>query len=189
VGTDQFTRLGGVDKAGYTLVFFHTALVQAVCSGFVGGQLGEGSIRDGTKHAAIMLTVAYVLFLVVSAPVASVAAPGPEPGDDRVTVDSASLSAGGYVAVYAGGTDGTLLGRSAYLDPGTHEDVVVDLDRPVPGRGSIVLVAHRETTGDDTFDYTGPPYRPSTTQPDRPYTAFSGSGPEAVELDVGDRGG
>jgi flagellar protein FlaJ len=136
-----------------------------------------------------MLTVAYVLFVVVSVPVASVAAPAPEPGSGTVTVDSASLSAGGYVAVYADGPDGTLVGRSAYLEPGSHDAVVVSLDRPVPGDGSLTFVAHRETTGDDTFDYPGPPYRPAAAQPDRPYTSFSGSGPAAVEVEVADRDG
>nr|WP_245188533.1 type II secretion system F family protein [Halarchaeum rubridurum] len=50
-------------KAAYSLLFFHTALVQAVCSGFVAGQMSETDIRSGAKHAFIMLAVAYGIFL------------------------------------------------------------------------------------------------------------------------------
>jgi flagellar protein FlaJ len=189
VNTDQFARLGGVDKASYTLVFFHTALIQAVCAGFIGGQLGEGSIKDGTKHAAIMLSIAYVVFVLISSPVASVAATGVVSTGETVTVDSASLSEGGYVVAYDEGANGTLLGRSAYLEPGTHEDVVVSLEEPIRGDRSVVLVPHRETTGDGTFDYPGPPHLPGSSQSDRPYTTVSGSSASAVEADVVYTGG
>ncbi|GGN17278.1 type II secretion system F family protein [Halarchaeum nitratireducens] len=50
-------------KAAYSLLFFHTALVQAVCSGFVAGQMSETDIRSGAKHAFIMLVIAYGVFL------------------------------------------------------------------------------------------------------------------------------
>jgi len=54
---------GSVNKAAYSLLFFHTAAVQAVCSGFVAGQMGEGSVKSGAKHATVMLAVAYVVFI------------------------------------------------------------------------------------------------------------------------------
>jgi flagellar protein FlaJ len=57
---------GFVSKDAYSLVFFHTALVQAVCSGIVAGQMGENSAGAGVKHAFLMLTIAYILFLVVA---------------------------------------------------------------------------------------------------------------------------
>jgi flagellar protein FlaJ len=183
VNADQFARLGGVDKAAYTLVFFHTALVQAVCAGLVGGQLGEGSLKDGTKHAAIMLAVAYAVFVLVSSPVASIAATGATTSGDAITIESTSLSDGGYVAVYDGGANGTLLGRSAYLQSGTHENVVIPVDEPIREDRSVVFVPHRETTGDESFDYTGPPYR-GGSQPDRPYTTVSSESPSEVEIEV-----
>ncbi|GAA0658475.1 type II secretion system F family protein [Salarchaeum japonicum] len=57
--------IGGanVDKDAYSLVFFHTCAIQAVCSGFVAGQMGEGSVKAGAKHATAMLTIAYLVFL------------------------------------------------------------------------------------------------------------------------------
>ena len=184
VSADQFTRFGRVDKAAYTLVFFHAALVQAVCAGLVAGLLGEGSISDGAKHAAAMLGLAYVVFLVFTSPVASIGAVGAVSTGDTIAIDSASLSDGGYVVAYDGGANGTVLGRSAHLPPGTHQNVIIDLDQPVTRDRTVVLVVHRETTGDRTFDYPGPPYTPAAGQPDRPYTAFSGSGTDEVEVEV-----
>jgi flagellar protein FlaJ len=53
--------------ADYRLAFFHAALVQAVLSGLIAGQMGEGSVRDGVKHAAVMLTTTYVVFELLRA--------------------------------------------------------------------------------------------------------------------------
>jgi flagellar protein FlaJ len=184
VSADQFVRFGRVDKAAYTLVFFHAALVQAVCAGLIAGLLGEGTTKDGAKHAAAMLAVAYVVFMVFTSPVASIGAVGAASTGDTITIDSASLSDGGYVVAYDGGANGTVLGRSSHLPPGTHEDVAIDLDQPVTRDRTVVLVAHRETTGDRTFDYPGPPYVPVAAQPDRPYAAFSGDGTDEVEVEV-----
>ncbi|MFB6124469.1 MAG: type II secretion system F family protein [Halanaeroarchaeum sp.] len=53
------------EKAAYSLIFSHAAIVQAVASGFVAGQMGEGSVKAGAKHATVMLTIAYGIFLFV----------------------------------------------------------------------------------------------------------------------------
>jgi flagellar protein FlaJ len=62
---DLFGGISGVDTEAYRTLFFHLASIQGVCSGLVAGQLGEGDVRDGVKHAAIMLTLTYVVFLFV----------------------------------------------------------------------------------------------------------------------------
>ena len=54
----------GAAKEQYTLLLYHAAIVQAVCSGFVAGQMGEGSVANGAKHVAVMLLLAYVVFLL-----------------------------------------------------------------------------------------------------------------------------
>lgn len=54
-----------IDVDAYLTTFYHVSLVQAVCSGLVAGQLGEGSLRDGVKHATVLLTIAYVVFLFI----------------------------------------------------------------------------------------------------------------------------
>ncbi len=61
--TGPLSGISEVDTDAYTLLFFHTSLVQAVCSGLVAGQMGEGSVRNGAKHAAVLLAVAYAVFL------------------------------------------------------------------------------------------------------------------------------
>lgn len=65
VGTD-FGGISQPTKNAYELLFFHTTLVQAVSSGLVAGQMGQGSLKDGAKHASIMLAIAYIVFLVLA---------------------------------------------------------------------------------------------------------------------------
>ncbi|RLM59763.1 secretion system protein [Halobellus sp. Atlit-31R] len=60
--------LGGlrtVNTDAYELLFFHTAAIQGVCSGIVAGQLGEGSVADGLKHASVLLALTYVVFIIL----------------------------------------------------------------------------------------------------------------------------
>jgi flagellar protein FlaJ len=178
VNADQFARLGQVDKAAYTLVFFHTALVQALFTGFVGGQLGEGSLRDGAKHAAIMLGVAYVVFLLLSSPVASVTVDAPTANQETITVDSVSLSDGGYVVIYQQEVGGDVVGQSAYLGPGTHKDVEIAVDGSLERGRSIVVVPHMDTDDDQTLSYD------AGFERDRPYPAPGQGEFVTVELDV-----
>jgi flagellar protein FlaJ len=60
-----FLQIGTTNTEGYRLVFFHAALIQATLSGLVGGQMGEGSVKDGVKHATIMLGVTYGVFVLL----------------------------------------------------------------------------------------------------------------------------
>lgn len=57
--------LGSVDLDAYRTLFFHLAAIQAACSGLVAGQLGEGNVADGVKHAAILLALTRVVYLFV----------------------------------------------------------------------------------------------------------------------------
>lgn len=54
----------GAGKEAYTLLLYHAAIVQSVCSGLVAGQMGEGSVANGAKHVALMLLAAYGVFLL-----------------------------------------------------------------------------------------------------------------------------
>lgn len=58
------SSIASVNVEAYTLLFFHAALVQAVFSGLIAGQMGEGSIKNGAKHATVMLVIAYAFFLL-----------------------------------------------------------------------------------------------------------------------------
>ncbi|MGQ4554671.1 type II secretion system F family protein [Halobellus sp. GM3] len=65
VDTGIIGGLQSVNTDAYELLFFHTATIQAVCSGVVAGQLGEGDVTDGLKHAAVLLAIAYVAFALL----------------------------------------------------------------------------------------------------------------------------
>jgi flagellar protein FlaJ len=179
VGVDQFARFGQVDKAAYTLVFFHTALIQAVLTGFIGGQLGEGTLKDGAKHAAVLLGVAYVAFLLLSSPVASLTVADQPVDGGELTVESASLSDGGFVVVHAGDADGPVLGTSDYLQAGTYGDLRIPLDGSVSSGRSVVLVVHQDTNGNEALDYR---FDQPEGSPDQPYAATGNA--EYVTVDV-----
>jgi flagellar protein FlaJ len=55
----------GGDVSTYRLVFFHAALVQSLLSGLVGGMMGGGSLKDGAKHATVMLTITYLVLTLL----------------------------------------------------------------------------------------------------------------------------
>ena len=57
--------LGDIDASAYEQLFFHAASVQAVCSGLVAGQLGEGSVADGAKHVVVLLALTLLTFAVI----------------------------------------------------------------------------------------------------------------------------
>jgi len=59
--TSTFTGTG-VNTEAYELLFFHLSAVQAVCSGLIAGQLAEGGIADGVKHATGLLVLTYLVF-------------------------------------------------------------------------------------------------------------------------------
>jgi flagellar protein FlaJ len=57
--------LSEINSFAYEQLFFHAAAVQAICSGLVAGQLGEGSVRDGVKHVVILLVLTLITFAVI----------------------------------------------------------------------------------------------------------------------------
>lgn len=184
-GSSQFDQLGSVNKAAYSLVFFHGAMIQACFAGFIAGQLGEGSLRDGAKHAAIMVTIAYVLLLVLSGPVASITAQGVTADKNNVYgVQEVSLSEGGYIAVYTEkGVDGELLGRTGYLEPGKHTELVIPLNQAVADDQPIRIVAHQDTNGNERFDYKGPPGSGESAV-DAPYESVGSSDQPGIGVQI-----
>ncbi len=64
-GVGGIGDLGDVDVGVYESLFFHISAIQAVCSGLVAGQLGEGNIRDGVKHTGILLLLTYLTFSLI----------------------------------------------------------------------------------------------------------------------------
>ncbi|MDX5987461.1 MULTISPECIES: DUF7282 domain-containing protein [Haloferax] len=75
-----------------------------------------------------------------------------------VTVESVTLHDGGFVTIHdATVTDGEVFesvrGTSEYLEPGTHENVEITLDTPLEESGTLVPMAHRDTNGNEAYDF------------------------------------
>lgn len=55
----------GPGAAAYTLLLYHTSIIQGLFAGLIAGQMGEGSIKAGTKHATILVLFTYLVFLLL----------------------------------------------------------------------------------------------------------------------------
>ncbi|WP_218644780.1 PGF-CTERM sorting domain-containing protein [Natronomonas gomsonensis] len=111
---------------------------------------------------------------VSAVPEASVSISDQTTDGESVTVDSASLSQGGFVTIH----DGTLLdgatfdsvrGTSEYLESGDHSDIEVSLDTPYEGDGTAVAMPHLDTNGNQEYDFVD-----TEGGEDDPYTTEGG---------------
>jgi PGF-CTERM protein len=89
---------------------------------------------------------------------ASVSMDDADSSGNTVVVDQVDLSEGGFVTVhdaslFAGETLGSVRGTSQYLEAGHHHDVEVTLDEPLTESGTIVPMAHRDTNGNEAYDF------------------------------------
>ena len=88
---------------------------------------------------------------------------------DGVTVDSATLSEGGWVVVLdEGGRNADAVRGRTYLSAGSYSDVEVSLDGPVSSDTELAAQVHHDTNGDRLFDYSG-------GNVDRPYENADGN--------------
>ncbi|WP_440007113.1 DUF7282 domain-containing protein [Halomicrococcus sp. SG-WS-1] len=88
---------------------------------------------------------------------------------ETVTVDSVSMSEGGFVAIHDrslldGNAVGSVVGTSQYLEPGTHEDVTVRLEEPIERSQVLIAMPHLDTNGNQVYDFSK-----SDGQKDIPY--------------------
>jgi len=59
---------GGITEAemeAYEVLFYHATVVQGLLSGLIAGQLSTGDIRAGAKHAAVLVTLAVIMFAFI----------------------------------------------------------------------------------------------------------------------------
>jgi PGF-CTERM protein len=96
--------------------------------------------------------------MVTAEATASVSISDQSSDGSTVTVDSATLSQGGFVTIH----DGTLLdgevigsvrGTSDYLEAGSHEDVEVSLDDPYESDGTAIAMAHFDSNDNEGYDF------------------------------------
>jgi flagellar protein FlaJ len=54
--------IGSVPIKTFSRLLYHTCIMQAIFSGLIAGQMGEGSLNAGVKHACVLLLIAIVTF-------------------------------------------------------------------------------------------------------------------------------
>ncbi len=75
-----------------------------------------------------------------------------------VTVDSVTMSQGGFVTIHDasllhGNVIGSVIGSSQYLGPGTHHNVTVTLDKPLTKSQTLIAMPHMDTNGNQVYDF------------------------------------
>ncbi len=90
---------------------------------------------------------------------------------ETVTIERTTLHNGGFITIHdASLADGAVFdsvrGSSAYLAPGTHENVEITLDTPYETNGTAVAMPHLDTNGNERYDFVT-----SEGAADGPYTA------------------
>jgi len=64
-GIPQGTPISNVSASSIKAILrlmFHSVVLQALLSGLIAGQMGEGSLKAGIKHSCIMMVIALVIF-------------------------------------------------------------------------------------------------------------------------------
>jgi hypothetical protein len=131
------------------------------------------SVRDAETGAVLAnASVNYTVAAApnVTGPDATVAFANQSSNGTVVTVDTATLPDGGFVAVHdqsllEGDAVGSVVGSSAYLEPGTAENVTVELDEPLDANGTLIAMPHRDTNENEVYDFVT-----SNGTEDGPYT-------------------
>ncbi|WP_227353240.1 DUF7282 domain-containing protein [Haladaptatus salinisoli] len=77
---------------------------------------------------------------------------------ETVTIDSVTMSEGGFVTLHNrslldGNVVGSVVGSSEYLEPGTHENVTVTLDEPLTESQPLIAMPHLDTNGNQQYDF------------------------------------
>ena len=87
-----------------------------------------------------------------------------------VVVDSATVEDGGFIAIHDSSLlDGealaSVIGVSEYLEPGSYEDLTVELSDPIAEADTLIAMPHRDTNGNEEYEFVS-----SGADADGPYT-------------------
>ncbi|WP_276302409.1 DUF7282 domain-containing protein [Halorussus lipolyticus] len=110
--------------------------------------------------------------------------------DSSVVVSEANLSEGGYVVVFA--QNGTALGNSSYLEPGSYENLTVNLTTSLSRSQVLIATPHLDTNDNRTFDFNATQAMEAGREnaTDRPYLQATGLPVNSVAfVTVGDSAG
>ncbi|WP_225334883.1 DUF7282 domain-containing protein [Halomicrobium urmianum] len=110
----------------------------------------------------------------VTVPNATVAFADQTSNGSAAVVRSANLSEGGFLTLWnapPGAADATesVIGTSAYLQPGEYENVTVPLSENLTENATLYAVAHRDTDDDEQADFVA-----TAGEVDQPYLNWSG---------------
>ncbi|WP_394298910.1 PGF-CTERM sorting domain-containing protein [Halostagnicola sp. A56] len=91
-------------------------------------------------------------------------------GGSTVVVDEVTIPDGGFVTIHDSSLDdgetlGSVVGSSAYLEAGTHEDVTVELETRLSDDETLSAMAHQDTDDDRVYSFVS-----SNGEADGPYT-------------------
>lgn len=88
---------------------------------------------------------------------AAVTFPDQTSGGGEVTVEDVELTEGGYVAIQndSGANPDAVRGVSAYLDPGTHDEVTVELDAPLSSDADLAAQVYTDSDADRRYEFDG----------------------------------
>ncbi|WP_226007275.1 DUF7282 domain-containing protein [Natrinema salinisoli] len=97
---------------------------------------------------------------------------------DTVVVENVSLASPGFVTIHnssllVGNVFESVIGTSAYLEAGTHENVEITLDEPLEEDETLIAMPHRDTNDNETYDFVeteGAADGPFLTPDDEPVT-------------------
>ena len=116
---------------------------------------------------------------------ASVTFDDQESDGERLVLDSVTLPEGGFVAIHSENWEdaplSTVLGSSAYLEAGTHEDVEISLARPLDETQTVTAMLHVDTNDNRVLDFVL-----SSGALDGPVTADGSPVVDDAEVTVGD---
>jgi surface glycoprotein (TIGR04207 family)/PGF-CTERM protein len=112
--------------------------------------------------------------VVSAAPTATVAISDQTGAGDTVTVDSVTLSEGGFVTIHdntlADDAVGSVVGTSDYLAAGSYSNIEITLDTPLEEDQTVTAMPHQDTDGDQTYDFVS-----SGGADDAPYVGDDGN--------------
>ncbi|WP_083864298.1 DUF7282 domain-containing protein [Haloferax prahovense] len=112
-------------------------------------------------------------------PTASLQFDDQESDGSSVTVASANLSEGGYIAVID--ENGSVVGATDYLEPGEQENVSVPLLEPLNESATLTAQAHLDTNDNQTLDFLT-----SNGTEDGPYTVNGTPVTDDADVTVGE---
>ncbi|WP_455429610.1 DUF7282 domain-containing protein, partial [Natrinema salifodinae] len=97
---------------------------------------------------------------------------------ETVVVENVSMASGGFVTIHdssllVGDAFESVIGTSAYLEAGAHENVEVTLDEPLEEDETLIAMPHRDTNDNQEYDFVeteGQADGPFLTADDEPVT-------------------